>query len=353
MMASGFDLLDLLLRAAAAAVSGLMAGQLARLQPWRIASVAGAPFCAGIASYALVSSSRLAPALGPVRESLTFLAALTPAFFWLFALALFRDALRVRPVFTLPLLLLLFFYVLRQGMGEQLRTGGALGHQVTVAVLLLHVLSMAVRDFQNDLMDARRRFRLAVALVLPAVGLAIAAAETYGLFRPLPDWIEPLQALVLFVLAMSFALWLTATKPDIMAQAEIPRRRPDTLSAADAIELERLRVAMSEGVCLQPDLSIGKLAARLRIPEHRLRRLIGKGLGYRNFAAFVNDHRVIQAKRILADPENAREQIVAVAFDLGYTSLAPFNRAFRHSTGMTPSEYRARALAEAIESRNS
>ncbi len=348
------DLVEPMLRAAVATSCGLMAVQLVRLRPLRFASAAGALFCAGIAAYALVSSPQLAQPLGAARGPLIFLATLAPAFFWWFSLALFRDSFEWRPLYAVPLALLLVGYGLRRGLGEQFRTVGSLGHQATVVVLFLHVLSMAVRDFQNDLIDARRRFRLAIALILPAVGLAIAAAEAYALFRPLPGWIDLLQASVLLCLAVPFALWLTAIKPDILTQAvSIPRQRSDTLSAAEAIELGTLQAAIAAGVCLEPDLSLGALSARLRIPEHRLRRLINGGLGYRNFAAFLNDHRVAQAKRILAAPENAREQIVAVAFELGYASLAPFNRAFRQSTGMTPSEYRAEALAKAVDSGNS
>jgi AraC-like DNA-binding protein len=218
-------------------------------------------------------------------------------------------------------------------------------------VLLLHVLSMAVADFQQDLMDARRRFRLAVAIVLPTTGLAIAAFETWSMFLPLPDWSGLLQAAVLLGLALPFALWLTAVRPELMVQTATPLPRPDALTPAENIELQRLRAAIAAGACLEPELSLGSLAARLKLPEHRLRRLINHGLGYRNFAAFVNDHRVSQAKRILADPDNARQQIVAVAFELGYASLAPFNRAFRQLTGMTPTEYRAQALSGVADSR--
>lgn len=351
MNAPAIDLLEPLLRAATATLSCLMAAQFARLRPWRVGNVAGILFGTAIAAYAIVSSPQLSQALGTVRGPLIFLATFTAAFFWLFALALFRDDLRWRWSYATPFLLLLLFYVLRQGLGE--RTVATLGHQVTVVVLLLHVLSIAVRDFQNDLMDSRRRFRLAVALVLPAVGLVIAAAETYALFRQLPGWIGLLQVSALLALAGAFALWLTAIKPDIMTQSDPPRQRPEMLSAAEAIELERLQATIAGGICLEPELSLGALAARLKLPEHRLRRLINKGLGYRNFAAFLNDHRVTHAKRILADPANSREQIVAVAFDLGYASLAPFNRAFRQSTGMTPSEYRAQALARIVDTRNS
>jgi AraC-like DNA-binding protein len=82
-----------------------------------------------------------------------------------------------------------------------------------------------------------------------------------------------------------------------------------------------------------------------------VRRLIAKGLGYRNFAAFVNEHRIAEAKRILADPARAREQIASVAYGLGYASLPPFNKAFRQQTGVSPSEYREQELVRVVESR--
>jgi AraC-like DNA-binding protein len=139
-------------------------------------------------------------------------------------------------------------------------------------------------------------------------------------------------------------------RPDLMMPAVAVSPRADVLTPAEVIELARLREAVAAGVCTEPDLSLGTLAERLKLPEHRLRRLINKGLGYRNFATFLNDHRVSQAKRMLADPENSRQQIVTLAFELGYASLAPFNRAFRELTGMTPTEYRAQALAKVGDS---
>jgi AraC-like DNA-binding protein len=161
-----------------------------------------------------------------------------------------------------------------------------------------------------------------------------------------------LQATAILVLAVLFVVWLTAIPPDLMVQAAAPAPAPapEQLSPVENIELGRLRAAIAAGVCLEPELSLRTLAERLKLPEHRLRRLINKGLGYRNFATFLNDHRVSHAKRILADPVHSRQQIVAVAFELGYASLAPFNRAFRQLTGMTPSEYRSQALAKVGDS---
>src|ERR1700681_446989 len=48
-------------------------------------------------------------------------------------------------------------------------------------------------------------------------------------------------------------------------------------------------------------ISIGSLAAKLGIPEHGLRRLINRRLGYRNFNAFLNGYRLDDVMAALAD----------------------------------------------------
>ena len=103
---------------------------------------------------------------------------------------------------------------------------------------------------------------------------------------------------------------------------------------------------MDAGIYLETGLTVGVLADRLETPDHRLRKLINQGLGYRNFSSFINARRVEDAKTILADPEQARRQILQVALDLGYGSIAPFNRAFREATGEAPTAFRRRILTE-------
>ena len=101
---------------------------------------------------------------------------------------------------------------------------------------------------------------------------------------------------------------------------------------------------MDEGLYLSPGLTIGSLANMLELPEHRLRKLINNGMGYRNFAGFLNDYRIDEARRRLASAEFVNRQITTLAFDVGFGSLAPFNRAFRDRTGMSPTEYREKML---------
>jgi AraC-like DNA-binding protein len=119
------------------------------------------------------------------------------------------------------------------------------------------------------------------------------------------------------------------------------------LDAGDRHLLAKLEALMAEGEAWRREgLTIGALAAEIGAPEHKLRRLINDHLGFRNFAAFVNARRIDAAKSRLADPAKARESVSAIAFDLGFGSLGPFNRAFKEVTGQTPTEWRRERLAE-------
>ena len=91
---------------------------------------------------------------------------------------------------------------------------------------------------------------------------------------------------------------------------------------------------------------IGGLAAQLGEQEYRLRRTINGQLGFRNFSAFLNSYRLAEVKAALADPAQRDVPIITIALDAGFGSLGPFNRAFREAEGMTPSEFRARTLAD-------
>ena len=353
-MEGAFDIADLLLRGGAAALNLFVAIQFLRSPASRFLMAAGGLFAISIAAYGLASSDPVTEVLGASSVVLVVPAVLATAFFWWFALALFRDDFAWRHAYAAPPLLLLVFYGMRLSPEGPLHTSGELLHQVVVLSLLIHVVSLALKELRNDLVDSRRRFRVVVALVLPIVGFVIAGTELYNLRQPLPDWLGLVQSLMLSTLSLAFALWTTGVRQDLfVSSTSEPQPRVDLLGPTDLLELQRLKSAISRGMCFEPELTLGSLARQLSLPEHRLRKLINKGLGYRNFAAFLNDHRVAEAKRRLADPQQAREQIASIAFGLGYASLAPFNRAFREFTGLTPTDYRTQALARRVDSKNS
>jgi AraC-like DNA-binding protein len=101
-----------------------------------------------------------------------------------------------------------------------------------------------------------------------------------------------------------------------------------------------MRLMANERIYRHDNITIGTLATKLGIPEYRLRRLINQRLGYRNFNVFLNNHRIEEAKAALADPTQAEVPVITIAMDAGFQSLGPFNRAFKATTGVTPTEYR-------------
>jgi len=123
-----------------------------------------------------------------------------------------------------------------------------------------------------------------------------------------------------------------------------PETTPTPLPPAEPVDhglLAALEQAMTvERAYRQDGLTIAALGQKLSLPEHRLRRLINQGLGYRNFNSFLNHYRIAEVKAALADPEQAGVPVLTIALDAGFSSLGPFNRAFKAATGVTPSDYR-------------
>ncbi|MGM9511675.1 helix-turn-helix domain-containing protein [Larkinella sp. GY13] len=61
-----------------------------------------------------------------------------------------------------------------------------------------------------------------------------------------------------------------------------------------------------------------------------------------NLSDWLNNFRVEEAKRRLADPAWQSAKIATIAFDCGFNTLSSFNTVFKTKTAQTPSEYRAR-----------
>jgi AraC-like DNA-binding protein len=134
------------------------------------------------------------------------------------------------------------------------------------------------------------------------------------------------------------------TSPPAGAAPEI--RGGDSRAAIAPLLLRRLdRLMTVERIYRQEGLTIAVLAARLDVPEYRLRQAINEGLGYRNFNAFLNRYRIDEAKAALADPSQREVPVLTIAIDAGFQSIGPFNRAFKAATGLTPTEFRRDALA--------
>ena len=338
-------LAEIALRGGTASIGVLMAALLITVRPVREVTVFGALFFLGAASYALASFEPVAALLGGWKTPAKLFGTMTPGFFWLFVLALFDDSFRFRTWMAAPLAAFAVLFLACIPFPVFATAGKALQFALSVA-LMGHVVVLTHRSLSDDLVASRRRFTGIVAALVPLVCLAIGIIELYEVMELSDRLGTHLISALLFAVSIGFAIGVAGIRRNLLPEPVRRQRAPVSgHPAADRFDLARLEKLMADGVYLDQGLTIGELAKRMNLPEHRLRRLINQGLGYRNFAAFINDHRIEEAKRRLSEPETAREQITSLAFDLGYASLAPFNRAFRERIGMSPSQFREKALS--------
>lgn len=313
--------------------------------------------------------------------------------FWLFSAALFDDGFRWRRRHLLAWAAAAAIGALQCPAVLHLPPGPWLG-LLRAALRLVPLactaaaLWVALRHWRSDLVESRRRLRL--LLVAAGIGytllqLGARLSTPFGLLSPdlalldiaalvalmggwsllmlrlptpallqpaarpaLPPGLTPSLAPVPGPLAGTDAA-AAATPPEQVETGPVEEREPPDVDAADTRLAEALRQAMHQDrLHRSDDLTLSALAARLEVPEYRLRRHINQRLGFRNFNAFVNSHRLADAQRWLADPTMQDTPILTLALDAGFGSIGPFNRAFKAETGLTPSEFRSQALMQAM-----
>lgn len=341
------SLLELGLRFGVVALGIFLAIQMLRSKLPSFMMVTGAVFDIAIGAFALISSPWIVQQLGAFYIPLHYLAVLAPAIFWLYALALFDDRFSAKPVYFLPVLILFLLHSAKFLSPPATAQTLLLICSSIDLILFLSVPFFALRHLRSDLVETRRYFRVACGTIIPLLGIYFSSKHLFETINGPPSayWFL-LDAIILFAITLQFSLWLTQCENEIIEiqQARGVAAQKKAVNAVDALELDHLQKLINEGVCFEEGLTIGGLAEKLDMPEHRLRVLINKGLGYRNFPAFLNDHRIEVAKKWLSDPSRGREQIIQIAYGLGYASLAPFNRAFRERVGVSPSQFRSEAF---------
>ncbi len=372
---SVLTLLDAGLRGTVVALLLLLAAVLWRDRPRLPAARAGVAMTLGL-FVQVVSSAPPVEALLPRlwQAPLVAISVGNGVLFWIFVQALFDDDFALRPVHIAAWLgvavLSGFNCAVVAGSGSILAplTIG-LQRAVPLVCAVLAAVAAASR-WHSDLVEPRRRLRSFIVVTGVAYTLAMLIARLGSPQGQLSDVMATVDVFILLVILAVVTVQLLrlggselfpsargATQPAVLAgpaeaaSARVPRAAmtsPPPL--ADPAE-ERLasalqRVMAIERAYLAEDLSVSSLAARLAVPEYRLRRLINQRLGHRNFNAFVNGFRLDEARAALADPSRRELPVLSIALEAGFQSIGPFNRAFKAATGLTPSEFRREKLAD-------
>lgn len=306
--------------------------------------IAGLLMVLSTAAYVLNSSALTRDVLGFTSIPIHLLALGGAGFFWLFVVTLFEDRL-VSPLTLAPAGLLTLWGLAGWLGRQQMSSPVWISHNLIEIGFAAHALYVIANSWRGDLVETRRRIRGPVLTVVTIYVVTLSCfeiAEGMGFRQP---WFDVVGAAALAFMCGLGAVAFLQAQPDLFGASTKPAVA-DGLDAGDRLLLTKLESLMAESQAWKREgLTIGALAEEVGAPEHKLRRLINDHLGFRNFAAFVNARRIDAAKARLADPARARDTVSTIAFDLGFGSLGPFNRAFKEVTGQTPTEWRRERLA--------
>jgi AraC-like DNA-binding protein len=310
----------------------------------------------GILGYLVASGPGMRASVSWSFPAATLLAVSVPYSLWLFARAVF-EAPWPHPAATILVVLIGFLgwaANLAAGLPDtSLSSVAGFVMRATALLIVLHALWLAVTGRPDDLVERRRSFRFLFIGVVAAQVIVVLTVELVLAGASPPAWLDLANVVIIAVMTLALAIPLLRLNPYFVV-AEAHRRSPDAkpgksdLPPASIVYRDKLLELMAGGYFIETGLTIAQLAAKLDCPEHQLRRLINRHLGYRNFSAFLNSYRIAEAKKRLADPDNVRTPVLTIALDLGYASLGPFNRAFKGATGTTPTEFRKRELARTL-----
>ncbi|PCI64812.1 MAG: hypothetical protein COB37_00540 [Kordiimonadales bacterium] len=326
--------------------------------------------CFSVAAYLLVSLPGVGTILGVWMIPALLICFACPPAIWLFSLSMFDDNFTFKRIhfvvgggfFVLTLAQYFIYYatvgevpyISPMKVHEAALGVGAATYGTGFAALVFkmgmsgHMLWSAWQGRNDDLVSERRVFRqdFVIAVALISVWLVLS-----------PQWIsgDTIGSSVLLISQSAaifgvniYMLWAFASMDMkwMFGDIETAVVTENTYAEGeDRHDLENLNGLVKSGKLLETGLTVTRLATFSHMPEHRLRRIVNQHLGFRNFADYLNFHRVDAAKTRLAVIEDRHVPVLTVAMDLGYGSLGPFNKAFKERTGQTPTEFRRDALA--------
>ncbi|MFN8256180.1 MAG: helix-turn-helix domain-containing protein [Bacteroidales bacterium] len=107
---------------------------------------------------------------------------------------------------------------------------------------------------------------------------------------------------------------------------------------AKQIHQKLMSVMKDERLFTRPELSLTELANRMEIHPNYLSQVINDLEGV-NFYDYINTLRIEEFKKMISQPENQKFTFTALAYDCGFNSKSAFNRFFKKSTHLSPTEY--------------
>lgn len=213
-----------------------------------------------------------------------------------------------------------------------------------VFLLVLYRLSSSASRIAVDDADRRHKYWLIVSIISLNLLLGfIDLLRISGMLHPPGAMLGATlvrMAFIYLVLTSIFRVFY-----DLFAFAAPSAKAPKTPDASsksklqeqDLLIVENIRVLLENNhIYREMGLTRKSLAQRVGLSEHQASRIINAYFR-KNFNELINGYRIAEAKKRLIT-ENT--PITVIAFEVGFNSIASFNRVFKEIVGAAPSEFR-------------
>ncbi len=247
---------------------------------------------------------------------------------------------------------------------------GLLSHFYISRLILIGFFALGffeiVRDFQADMINYRRVLRLVLVVTL---GLVITAHFIVDIFVTNGRSITVGIALVfVFVLTLvcTYLLSPSVNKLEsLFTLFDVQAKKAYSATSGEALHSEKQEnesisdssvgpnvvatlgeiqlledMMLKEHLYREHGLTLAHLSKKMKMREYLLRKLINSQLGYNNFNEYLSDYRLQEVVDRFHDREYDFTPIHTLAYDAGYKSISPFNRAFKKKYNLSPSAYR-------------
>ena len=276
-------------------------------------------------------------------------------FFWLFSKSIFDDEFEYGSIHNMVLATVIAvyyiiylqnrFYLLGSEPALHL-VSGFLAQLISLVFVILAIVE-AFRGKASDLVEGRLRFRYVFILIAATVIMVTLLVEISLKDLEPPPVLAFIQKLFIAALAFFFSVKTLQLKHGFLFKEPKKATKVDELAQDPSQQriLDKPSQAMMDEKWYKTEgLTISKLAQQLEEQEYKVRKIINQQMGFNNFNQCLNSFRVEEACQVLSNPQKAEFTVLEIAYGLGYQSLAPFNKAFKQQTQLTPTEYRKKHM---------
>jgi AraC-like DNA-binding protein len=209
------------------------------------------------------------------------------------------------------------------------------------AVLIAHAEAADITHLENDF----------AYLVVPRAGLAPAVADVDGAtMQVIPQSSDALRLLTAYLAVLGADEGISDPDTcdllvshiyDLLAVALGGKNDATAIAERRGLRATRISAIKAE-IAIDPGVRISVLAARLKLSARYIQLLFEQEAGT-TFTAYVRAERLKRAHRMLTEDRYASWTVSAIASEAGFSDLSHFNRDFRRSFGVSPSDVRAEA----------